>query len=49
MTYNVRIWYRLNDEKDFEVYEVQAENERESRIVASNKHKIGISFKAEIL
>lgn len=47
--YKVQIWYRYNQEKDFEIYEVTAECDNSAKRKALDKHKIGIPFKTEII
>lgn len=51
--YIVEVWFRYmvgdEQEKDFNVFEVEAESEAQAKRLACNKHKRGIIFKTEIL
>lgn len=45
----VQIWYRYNNEKDFEIYEVVAPCDKSAKRKALDMHNIGIPFKIEII
>lgn len=49
MKYTVQVWYRSRDQKDFEIYEVEATDESQAKRKALDQHKKGIPFKTEIL
>ncbi len=53
MKIKVQIWYRYasngQQEEDFEIYEVEAEDEPQAKRKALDLHKGGIPFRTEIL